>query len=141
MGIEFSALKDVVPDRSPAHPADLNACLNSHGLFNPMQFVLRLSPEVHRKIDSLQSENAAGRITFEGLRAYSTYVHETIHWWQHIGSTTGLMLSLSYPGQSHANHTHLKKLIAQIGPKKSILRFVEAGSGPGGGRGIGEHRC
>ena len=136
--VESTVLSDHVADRAPAHPADLNACLNSHGLFNPMQFVLRLSPEVHRKIDALQPASASGRIDFEGLRAFSTYVHETIHWWQHIGSTTGLMLSLSYPGQSHANHTHLKKLLAQIGPKKSILRFVEAGSGPGGGPGTPE---
>jgi aryl-alcohol dehydrogenase-like predicted oxidoreductase len=89
-----------------------------------MQFVLRLSPEVHRKIDPLQPAIAAGKVDFEGLRAYSTYVHETIHWWQHIGSTTGLMLSLSYPGQSHANHTHLRNLLTQIGPKKSIRQFV-----------------
>jgi hypothetical protein len=83
----------------PAKPetrwGEMNACVNSQGLFNPMQFVLRLSPEVHRKIDALQPAIAAGRVDFEGLRAYSTYVHETIHWWQHIGSTTGLMLSLS----------------------------------------------
>jgi hypothetical protein len=131
--IECTALSDHVANRAPAHPADLNACLNSHGLFNPMRFVLRLSPEVHRKIDALQPAIAAGRIDFEGLRAFSTYVHETIHWWQHIGSTTGLMLSLSYPGQSHANHSQLKNLLAQIGPKKSIRRFVEAGSDPGGG--------
>ena len=36
-----------------ASPGDLNACLNSHGLYNPFHFVLRLSPEVHRKIAAL----------------------------------------------------------------------------------------
>jgi hypothetical protein len=34
-------------------PSDLKACLNAHGLYNSFQFVLRLSPEVHRKIDAL----------------------------------------------------------------------------------------
>jgi hypothetical protein len=53
------ALKDDAADRPPAHPADLNACLNSHGLFNPMQFVLRLSPVVHRKIDAIRPSIAA----------------------------------------------------------------------------------
>ena len=111
-------------------PTTLNACLNSHGLYDPFRFVLRLSPEIHRKIAAMQT----GIVTtsFEGFRAYSTYLHETIHWWQHIGSVTGLMLSLSYPGQAHANHTHLKKLLTRIGPKKSILRFVEKAEGPGG---------
>jgi hypothetical protein len=67
---------------------------------------------------------------FDSLRAYSTYLHETIHWWQHIGSTTGLLLSLSYPGQAHANYNQLKKLISMIGPKKSMLRFVETSGAP-----------
>jgi hypothetical protein len=102
-------------------PTTLNACLNSHGLYDPFRFVLRLSPEVHRKIAALQTGIVTGRIDSEGLRAFSTYLHETIHWWQPAGSTTGLMLSLSYPGQAHANHTHLKKLLTRIWPKKSIL--------------------
>ena len=38
----------------------------------------------------LQTEIVTGAIGFEGFRAYSTYVHETIHWWQHVGTTTGL---------------------------------------------------
>jgi hypothetical protein len=114
-----------------AVPLDLNACLNSHGLYDPLRFVLRLSPEVHRKIEALQVAYAAGKVDFEGLRAHSTYVHETIHWWQHAGSTIGLMLSLSYPAQAHANHGYLKSLLARIGPKKSIRRFVETLDGPG----------
>jgi hypothetical protein len=28
--------------------------------------------------------------------ALSTYLHETVHWWQHIGSTAGLVSSLAY---------------------------------------------
>ena len=110
----------------------LNACLNSHGLYDPLHLVLRLSPEVHRKIAVLHTEIVTGAIGFEGFRAYSTYVHETIHWWQHVGSVTGLMLSLSYPGQAHANHTYLKTFLERIGPKKSLRRFVENAEGPGG---------
>jgi hypothetical protein len=34
-------------------PTELNACLNAHGLYNSIQFVLRLSSEVHRKIQAL----------------------------------------------------------------------------------------
>jgi hypothetical protein len=115
-----------------ASPLELNACLNSHGLYDPLRFVLRLSPEVHRKIEALQAEFAARRVSFEGLRAFSTYVHETIHWWQHAGSTIGLMLSLSYPAQAHSNHGYLKKLLERVGPKKSIRQFVESQHGPGG---------
>ena len=115
-----------------ASPLTLNACLNSHGLYDPLRFVLRLSPEVHRKIEALQADYAPGKVSFEGLLAFSTYVHETIHWWQHAGSTIGLMMSLSYPAQAHANHGYLKKFLARIGPKKSIRQFVETLHGPGG---------
>jgi len=115
-----------------ASPGDLNACLNSHGLYNPFQFVLRLSPEVHRRMAALPNGIVTGGIDFDGLQAFSTFLHETIHWWQHIGSTFGLMLSMSYPAQAHVNYTHLKNLIASIGPKKSIRRYVEAMTNPGG---------
>jgi hypothetical protein len=107
----------------------LSACLNSHGLYDPLRFVLRLSPEVHRKIEALQT----GKFEFDNLRAYSTYVHETIHWWQHVGSTIGLILSLSYPAQAHGNYSYIKKFLQRTRPKKSIRKFVESFDGPGGG--------
>jgi hypothetical protein len=114
-------------------PGDLNACINSHGLYNSFQFVLRLSPEVHRRIASLPKGIVAGPRDFDGVQAFSTYLHETIHWWQHVGSTIGLLLSLSYPAQAHANHAHLKNLLAAIGPKKSIFRLVETQAVSGSG--------
>ena len=67
------------------------------------------------------------------MQAFSTYLHETIHWWQHIGSTYGFMLSMTYPTQSHANHGHLLQLIEQVGFKKSILDLAK--SLPKGGYG------
>jgi hypothetical protein len=97
-----------------------------------MQFVLRLSPEVHRKISQLPTGIIArGDVDFDGLQAFSTYLHETIHWWQHVGTTTGLMLSLSYPAQAHVNYHHLKKLLITAGPKKSVLKLSESLPGSG----------
>lgn len=120
------------PTEAIESPSELKACLNAHGLYNSIQFVLRLSPEVHRKIDALPKGIIKGHADFDNLRAYSTYLHETIHWWQHSGSTTGLLLSLSYPGQAHTNYNFLKDLLRMIGPKKSLLQFVESGTGSGG---------
>ena len=115
-----------------ARPGDLNACLNARGLYNSFQFVLRLSPVVHRQIADLPTGIVSSGINFEGLQAFSTYLHETIHWWQHVGTTTGLMLSLSYPAQAHANSSHLKNLLNRMEPTKSVLRLVETISGSGG---------
>ncbi|MFI8665527.1 hypothetical protein ACIGGE_03720 [Qipengyuania sp. NPDC077410] len=118
---------ELLRDQSPLFPADgdFRATLEARGLYNSFQFVLRLSPVVHRKIASLPS-GITSEVDFEGMQAFSTYLHETIHWWQHIGSTYGFMLSMTYPTQSHSNHGHLKKLIEQVGFKKSILNLAEA---------------
>jgi len=121
-------------------PMELNACLNAHGLYNSVQYVLRLSPEVHRRIAGLPQGIIRTDVDFDKVQAYSTYLHETIHWWQHIGSTTGLMLSLSYPAQAHANYSQLRSLLQAIGPKKSILKWITttptAGGGPDTPRGL-----
>jgi hypothetical protein len=119
---------------------DMHAVLNARGLYNTFQFVLRLSPEVHRKIEALPNGIiSSSAVDFEDLQAFSTYLHETIHWWQHIGSTYGLMLSLSHPAQTQVNYMHLKNLVAQVGFKKPIRNLIEQLSGahgPGTTRGL-----
>ncbi|MGA0598830.1 hypothetical protein [Enterovirga sp. CN4-39] len=96
---------------------------NAHGLYSTEQFVLRLSPVVHRILAShepgIQTNGALG---FEGAKAMSTLLHETIHWWQHIGTTHGLIFSLNYPVRSHATHFHLKELVTRDGFKKSVVQ-------------------
>ena len=118
-------------EESAAFPEDFRSCINAHGLYSTLQFVLRLSPEVHRILGATPPGIYTGsQISFEQVLAFSTYLHETIHWWQHIGSTAGLMLSLSHPVQSHGNYTQLKMFLQEIGPKKSILKFSQ-NSNPG----------
>jgi hypothetical protein len=120
------------PRAVATRPGDLRACLNAHGLYNSFQFVLRLSPVVHRQLEALPSGIVIGKIEPRRLQAFSTYLHETIHWWQHVGSSAGFMLSLSYPAQAHANYAHLKNLLTSIGPKKSMQRLIEMIDGPEG---------
>ncbi|MCP1913362.1 hypothetical protein J2R96_005842 [Bradyrhizobium elkanii] len=114
-------------DRSfPEAPSDFAACLNAHGTYSTIHFVLRLSPRVHQLIDAIPSRIAAGEeIDGETIQAYSTYLHETVHWWQHIGSTAGLVLSLAYPAQAHQNSERLEQFAQHVGPKKSIMRWAE----------------
>ena len=112
-------------------PAELNACLNARGLYNSFQFVLRLCPAVHRQLESLPTGIHASADS-ERVQAFSTYLHETIHWWQHVGSTGGLLRSLSYPAQAHANYTHLKRFLSAFGLKKSIQTVVERSTERGG---------
>lgn len=122
-------------DFSPlANNGAFAATLKGRGLYSTFQFVLRLSPAVHRKLSSLPSGIVnSSMIDFDGVEAFSTYLHETIHWWQHVGSTYGLLMSMTYPAQAHANYGHLKSLIASVGFKKSVRKLAE--SLPAGGYG------
>jgi len=89
-----------------------------------MEFVLRLRPDIHAQLDSIeQGIRLAGELEFETIQAFSTYFHETIHWWQHVGSTSGLMLSLIYPAQTHVTNGDLVEVLKDIGPIKSIRKY------------------
>ncbi len=72
------------------------------------------------------------QLSEEQLLAFSTFLHENIHWWQHVGSTTGLLLSLIYPAQSHLNHKYLKAILANLGPVKSIRDYNLLNAKPSG---------
>jgi hypothetical protein len=61
----------------------------------------------------------------EVIKAYSTYLHETVHWWQHIGSTSGLLLSLSFLGQTHPGLSHLRNAVAEFGAFKSLKSWTD----------------
>ena len=101
------------------------------GRYNTFEFTLRLSQEVHERIAKLDAGIHSSRgLEFEDVEAFSTYLHETIHWWQHIGSTFGLIFSLTYPAEAHANHGRLKQLGELIGHKKSIRLLIEQLDGP-----------
>ncbi|WP_354141860.1 hypothetical protein [Bradyrhizobium sp. RT11b] len=123
-GLDWTLLEPIAePLRAPGEFA---ACLNQLGIYTTEHFVLRLSPRVHELLDAISSGvDASGELDGETVQAYSTYLHETIHWWQHIGSTSGLILSLTYPAQAHQNVEHLEKVLGLVGPKKSLKRWAE----------------
>jgi hypothetical protein len=120
-------------DPLPSVTDELHATINAHGLYNSLQFVLRLSPEVHRKLAALPNGIgiASSRdVSFDVVQAFSTYLHETVHWWQHMGSTYGLMTSLCFPSQTHANYVQIKRLIAEKQLKKPIRKLTKQLPGP-----------
>jgi hypothetical protein len=106
-------------------PSEFSATLSALGLYNTTQFVMRLSPKIHELVQALGNGDTEGYDPEEQLSAYSTYVHETIHWWQHVGSTAGLILSLCYPAQCLSNIEHLRETVRLIGPKKSLKSWAE----------------
>lgn len=123
MRFDTSLLDDSIGRWLPQ--STLGPCYNANGLYNPLSFTVRLSPQVHRLLDRLPPGTtvAANEYDWEVIQANSTYIHETIHWWQHIGSTVGLLLSLGFPAQEHINIERLQRLVHAIGPIKSIRKF------------------
>lgn len=105
---------------------ELASCYNARGQYVPMHFVLRLRPDIHKKLENITSGISRLKdFDFDTLQAFSTYFHETIHWWQHIGSTSGFTLTMSYPSQTHINTELLKKFTETSGKIKSVLAYNE----------------
>jgi len=103
-----------------------DASLAAHGKYETMRFVLSLSPRNHELMEGIESGvYDLGQISPEALQAYSTYIHETVHWWQHVGSTSGLMLSLSYLAQSHSSMAFLRDTLKKFGPTKPLKRWAD----------------
>lgn len=108
-----------------AAPTSFAATLKAYGLYSTTQFVLRLSPRIHELVDAMTRGETDGYSADELYTAYSTYLHETIHWWQHVGSTAGLILSLCYPAQCVANIEALGDVVRLVGAKKSVRSWAE----------------
>lgn len=102
------------------------ATLEAEGLYQTNHFVLRLSPRNHQLVDELTSASFEMRnATPEALRAYAVYLHETIHWWQHVGSTSGLIYSLVYPAQTYSTLAQVRQVLQSSGPVKPIRQWAE----------------
>jgi hypothetical protein len=101
---------------------DFASCLNARGMYESRRFALRLNPRVHSLVDTVVEKSSAGETKFssEEIQAYSTYLHETIHWWQHKGSTSGFVRSMLPPLQTHVNLSNLRSILESAGPQKSI---------------------
>ena len=107
-----------------ASQSGLSSCLDVLGLYHPTQYVLRLSYSVHKLVDSATQKKNKD-ITWEEFQAFSTYLHETVHWWQFIGSTVGFMLSMGYPAEAHANIETLQNLAKSSIAKKPLMDWAE----------------
>jgi hypothetical protein len=124
--------KLLTADPPVAGDAEFRATIRAHGEYMPLAFVLRLSPLIHQKLAALPQTGiySSREIGLDGAQAFSTYLHETVHWWQHIGSTYGLMSSLSYPAQAHGSFKQIKELVSLEALRKSVRQMAEKAAGP-----------
>jgi hypothetical protein len=93
------------------------------GVYDPLRFVLRLRPDMWKEFQGVDSVTSNEEVSRQVVEAYSIYLHETIHWWQHIGTTAGLVLSLNHSVKTTVTHQKLRSLVANNTPQKSLLRL------------------
>lgn len=118
-------LLDSIDDEAEAAPT-FASNLNVHGMYETMRFLLRLSPRNHELMEMIPANGVGlGDVPPEAIQAFSTYLHETVHWWQHVGSTSGLLFSLSYLAQCHSSLAQLREVLATIGLKKPLKGYTD----------------
>ncbi len=69
--------------------------------------------------------------TMNEPKAYAAYFHEMLHWWQHVGTTSGLLYGLAIPAVCQQNYEHIRAAVRQARPlRKPLYRYsmVRAGS-------------
>jgi hypothetical protein len=115
-----------------APSGEYGATFDALGLYSPSQFVVRLNPKIHELVDALGAGDLESRDPDEVFSAYSTFLHETVHWWQHIGSTSGLIMSLCYPAQWTSTIEPLRAVVHKYGPIKPLKPWAEARLRQGG---------
>lgn len=81
------------------------------GEFDPMSAVVSLDSGVSQFLDARTGRAGASLepVGSPAFSAFSTYLHETVHWWQHIGTTAGLLYGLSIPVQALATTLYLSE--------------------------------
>jgi hypothetical protein len=118
-------LLDSIDDGTEAAPT-FASNLNVHGMYETMRFLLRLSPRNHELMEMISVNGVGlGDVPPDAIQAFSTYLHETVHWWQHVGSTSGLLFSLSYLAQCHSSLGELREVLATIGAKKPLKGYAD----------------
>lgn len=104
----------------------LYSCWNARGQYDALRFVLRLRPDIHRQLSkSTSGYFLSGELDDETCLSFSTLLHETIHWWQFIGSTYGFIYSLAYPSQLLASSNRYILFLGKAGKHKSIKKYYE----------------
>lgn len=116
-------LKPELLETAEFQEEDFNAALKgtrARGTYSPMKFVIRLRDDIHNLLNNDEDTNS-----FEKIQAFSTFMHENIHWWQHVGANFGFISSLSYPAIAHLAHNDLQTLVKRNEKYKSIVKYDE----------------
>lgn len=98
---------------------------NLMGQFDPLWGGLLLRDDILKDLDHQRGKHIKSSLEEPGtslLLPFSTHLHEYIHWWQHIGTTSGFIYGLSVPVQALATTAYLVECGRQI--RKPLIHHV-----------------
>lgn len=113
-------------DSASLSSAHGSSSLEALGSYNTLDFAVRLRPDLHHLLASQDIEPAMRAFeSWDIAKAFSTYLHETVHWWQHVGTSAGLMLSFLQPAHAHLNRSRLLDVLGRHGAVKPLTKLAE----------------
>lgn len=99
------------------------------GSYDPLRYSMKLNSSIRDVLSNDRIPDSDHR----KVAAFSTYLHESIHWWQHIGSYSGLICSLHSQLVSHLNHDDIISLQKKGMLKKNIINCARKKENAGNG--------
>lgn len=94
------------------------------GVFDPMNLVVKLDADIAAFLTTPDRATRLRKVSNpQAVIAAAVNLHETVHWWQHAGTTAGLLCALTIPLQAHINVEHLETFGRKY--KKPLFKFLE----------------
>lgn len=90
------------------------------GSYRPDRFLARFRSEIWSALKTVKPFSNTAELERSTIEKYSTYLHETIHWWQCIGTTYGLILSLTSATKTHITRPWIQRLITTMPARKPL---------------------
>ena len=101
---------------------------NVTGNFDPLSFIVRLD---EKSFDTFNHLHNLSQLYWneQNLTASAGIFHETLHWWQYIGSFFGFFEGLKNLTQTSVTISALKEYIKHFSPKKPFFKSTFEGTG------------
>jgi hypothetical protein len=89
------------------------------GIFDPMNLVCKLDASISEPLQREGLIHETNKRSPEAF-AFATLLHETVHWWQYVGTSSGIIAALTIPLQTHVIRQPLLELVQGEIPQKPI---------------------
>lgn len=97
------------------------------GVYTFTYYTLRVNPDVREVLRRNHAEEDLHLLTKgEIVVAGSTALHENLHWWQYIGSLSGIVFSLSLPALAICNKEYFDEFSELSGKLKPIIAYAKS---------------